>query len=96
MDLLEKDSLKLDWSFKNSLIKDIVMVRSNPSFLPLSKRGLLPPLTLRFLGAQGMAFLHNSAIESHGNLTAHTCLVDSRFMLKVKFDLTSCFHFRFH
>jgi serine/threonine protein kinase len=30
MDLLEKDSLKLDWSFKNSLIKDIVMVRMLP------------------------------------------------------------------
>ncbi|XP_055350346.1 atrial natriuretic peptide receptor 1-like [Paramacrobiotus metropolitanus] len=55
-DLLEKDSLKLDWSFKNSLIKDIVM---------------------------GMTYLHNSSIESHGNLTAHTCLVDSRFMLKI-------------
>ncbi|XP_055350308.1 atrial natriuretic peptide receptor 1-like [Paramacrobiotus metropolitanus] len=55
-DLLEKDSLKLDWSFKNSLIKDIVM---------------------------GMTYLHNSVIESHGNLSSHTCLVDSRFMLKV-------------
>ncbi|OWA52494.1 Atrial natriuretic peptide receptor 1 [Hypsibius exemplaris] len=63
MDLLEKDSLKLDWSFKNSLIKDIVM---------------------------GMAFLHGSAVESHGNLTAHTCLVDSRFMLKITdFGLTT-------
>ncbi|XP_055329218.1 atrial natriuretic peptide receptor 1-like isoform X2 [Paramacrobiotus metropolitanus] len=62
-DLLEKDSLKLDWSFKNSLIKDIVM---------------------------GMTYLHGSSIESHGNLTAHTCLVDSRFMLKVSdFGLTS-------
>ncbi|XP_055329216.1 atrial natriuretic peptide receptor 1-like [Paramacrobiotus metropolitanus] len=55
-DLLEKDSLKLDWSFKNSLIKDLVM---------------------------GMTYLQGTAIESHGNLTAHTCLIDSRFMLKI-------------
>ncbi|RXM92799.1 Interleukin enhancer-binding factor 2-like [Acipenser ruthenus] len=33
--------------------------------------------------AQGMAFLHNSVIVSHGNLKSSNCVVDSRFVLKI-------------
>ncbi|XP_014255995.1 atrial natriuretic peptide receptor 1 isoform X2 [Cimex lectularius] len=32
---------------------------------------------------KGMAFLHHSDIKSHGNLKSSTCLVDSRFVLKI-------------
>lgn len=32
---------------------------------------------------QGMLFLHNSAINAHGNLKSSNCVVDSRFVLKI-------------
>lgn len=32
---------------------------------------------------QGMSFLHNSMIVSHGNLKSSNCVVDSRFVLKI-------------
>ncbi|TMS01387.1 Atrial natriuretic peptide receptor 1 [Larimichthys crocea] len=32
---------------------------------------------------QGMLFLHNSVIVSHGNLKSSNCVVDSRFVLKI-------------
>ncbi|DAA26846.1 TPA: atrial natriuretic peptide receptor B-like [Bos taurus] len=32
---------------------------------------------------QGMAFLHNSIIASHGSLKSSNCVVDSRFVLKI-------------
>ncbi|OWA53707.1 Atrial natriuretic peptide receptor 1 [Hypsibius exemplaris] len=55
-DILNYSTLKLDWSFKNSLIKDIVF---------------------------GMTYLHTSPMISHGNLTSYTCLIDTRFTLKI-------------
>lgn len=33
--------------------------------------------------AQGMAYLHNSPIEFHGNLNSHNCVVNSRWVCKV-------------
>ncbi len=36
-----------------------------------------------FLFPQGMAFLHNSVIVSHGNLKSSNCVVDNRFVLKI-------------
>lgn len=33
--------------------------------------------------SQGMAFLHNSIIASHGSLKSSNCVVDSRFVLKI-------------
>ena len=30
-----------------------------------------------------MSFLHNSAIQYHGNLKSTNCVVDSRFVLKI-------------
>ena len=38
----------------------------------------LPPQT-----SQGMLFLHNGAICSHGNLKSSNCVVDGRFVLKI-------------
>ncbi|OQV12260.1 Atrial natriuretic peptide receptor 1 [Hypsibius exemplaris] len=55
-DVLDNEMFKLDWSFKNSLIRDVVF---------------------------GMTVLHTSPIVSHGNLTSHSCLIDSRFSLKI-------------
>ncbi|XP_053133430.1 atrial natriuretic peptide receptor 1 isoform X2 [Hemicordylus capensis] len=55
-DILENDSITLDWMFRYSLTNDIV---------------------------KGMLFLHNSAINSHGNLKSSNCVVDSRFVLKI-------------
>ncbi|XP_055349485.1 atrial natriuretic peptide receptor 1-like [Paramacrobiotus metropolitanus] len=55
-DVLDNEMLKLDWFFKNSLIRDIVM---------------------------GMTYIHLSPIHSHGFLTSFTCLVDTRFTLKI-------------
>ncbi|OQV18948.1 Atrial natriuretic peptide receptor 1 [Hypsibius exemplaris] len=31
----------------------------------------------------GMSYLHESPIESHGNLTSSNCVIDSRFVLKI-------------
>ncbi|OQV12266.1 Atrial natriuretic peptide receptor 1 [Hypsibius exemplaris] len=56
VDILTFSTMKLDWSFKNSLIKDIIF---------------------------GMAHIHTSPIGSHGNLNGYTCLIDSRFTLKI-------------
>lgn len=33
--------------------------------------------------SQGMLFLHNGAICSHGNLKSSNCVVDGRFVLKI-------------
>nr|XP_056709736.1 atrial natriuretic peptide receptor 1 [Euleptes europaea] len=55
-DILENDSITLDWMFRYSLTNDIV---------------------------KGMHFLHNSVIQSHGNLKSSNCVVDSRFVLKI-------------
>ena len=32
---------------------------------------------------QGMDYLHSSPLESHGALSAYTCMVDSRFTVKI-------------
>lgn len=32
---------------------------------------------------QGMLYIHNSEIRSHGNLKSSNCLVDARFVLKI-------------
>ena len=36
-----------------------------------------------FIHLQGMAYLHNSELRSHGNLKSSNCVVDSRFVLKI-------------
>ncbi|OQV13910.1 Atrial natriuretic peptide receptor 1 [Hypsibius exemplaris] len=55
-DVLENELIKLDCSFKYSIIKDI---------------------------SEGMGYLHESIIGSHGFLTGYNCSVDSRFLVKI-------------
>ncbi|OQV23264.1 Atrial natriuretic peptide receptor 1 [Hypsibius exemplaris] len=55
-EMLHSSTIKLDWTLKNSLIKDIIF---------------------------GMTYLHASSIASHGDLNSITCLVDTRFTLKI-------------
>ena len=51
------------------------------------ERGCPEPETIQshdlFYILQGMAFLHNSIIASHGSLKSSNCVVDSRFVLKI-------------
>ncbi|XP_067259449.1 atrial natriuretic peptide receptor 1 isoform X1 [Chanodichthys erythropterus] len=55
-DILKNESIKLDWTFKYSLMLDIV---------------------------KGMDYLHHSPLHCHGHLSSSSCVVDSRFVLKV-------------
>lgn len=130
-DILENDSITLDWMFKYSLINDIVKVSAvrcghpphstvtsadapllfSPSSLSSSSTisfyfhpsssttfsnffcyssssplifPLPPPFPdLFLLLVQGMLFLHNSVIFSHGKLKSSNCVVDNRFVLKI-------------
>lgn len=41
---------------------------------------------------QGMVFLHNSVILSHGKLKSSNCVVDNRFVLKITDYGLSSFH----
>ena len=50
-------------------------------FAPIFRNVLFSLNLSSFL--QGMAFLHNSVIGSHGNLKSTNCVVDSRFVLKI-------------
>lgn len=72
--LLYDDPIDLQWNFKCSLVKDLTAVRANV---------FQSKLLVRFSGFQGMVYLQNSAVASHGNLSSHSCLVDSKFVLKV-------------
>ena len=50
------------------------------------KEKLLPPSKLIHnsnKSPQGMCYIHNSELKSHGNLKSSNCLVDSRFVLKI-------------
>lgn len=48
------------------------------------KSNLAKLVTLRYVFCwQGMNYLHNSYIGSHGNLKSSNCVVDSRFVLKI-------------
>ncbi len=104
-DILENESITLDWMFKYSLVSDIVKVDAPLYFqiafifhdnfpnviqfifsdcaLSLPSSSLLCLFFPIFLFPQGMAFLHNSVIVSHGNLKSSNCVVDNRFVLKI-------------
>lgn len=89
-DILENDSITLDWMFRYSLTNDIV--KAGPGEPTGCGGGMLlwlwlcaPPIpkTPASCVLQGMLFLHNGAICSHGNLKSSNCVVDSRFVLKI-------------
>ena len=40
-------------------------------------------MVVDYRASQGMVYLHDSPLKSHGNLKACNCLVDSRWVLKV-------------
>lgn len=46
-------------------------------------RGTHTAASARSPPCQGMQFLHNGVIVSHGNLKSSNCVVDSRFVLKI-------------
>ncbi|NXF09476.1 ANPRB protein, partial [Smithornis capensis] len=80
-DVLENESINLDWMFRYSLINDIVKVLKGVAQGAGGGAGGIPDsLCLLF---QGMAFLHNSIIGHHGSLKSSNCVVDSRFVLKI-------------
>ncbi|OQV23852.1 Atrial natriuretic peptide receptor 1 [Hypsibius exemplaris] len=55
-DLIENESINLDWAFKFSLLNDI---------------------------SDGLIYIHNSPLKSHGRISSNNCLVDGRFILKI-------------
>lgn len=97
-DVMENDALKLDWPFRFSLTNDLISVKGHGpkfvQFIPFipfkirDKRRFLRELVCIdmicvWYFSQGMSYLHESPIESHGNLTSSNCVIDSRFVLKV-------------
>lgn len=38
---------------------------------------------MAFLFPQGMQYLHNSEIKSHGSLSSRNCVIDDRLLLKI-------------
>ncbi|XP_052677730.1 atrial natriuretic peptide receptor 1-like [Crassostrea angulata] len=64
-DILQNESIELDWTFKCSLIQDIMM---------------------------GMQFLHGSDVKVHGRLSSSACVVDGRFLLKLRCYGPKCFY----
>nr|AAN16469.1 receptor guanylyl cyclase GC-II [Manduca sexta] len=55
-DVLTADDIKLDWTFRLSLLTDLV---------------------------KGMRYLHASPLRVHGRLSSRSCVVDSRWVLRV-------------
>lgn len=80
-DILENDSITLDWMFKYSLINDIVKV--NSLLDPFSHFSATFLLHLLLSSRKGMVFLHSSSIFAHGKLKSSNCVVDKRFVLKI-------------
>ncbi|XP_072280882.1 guanylate cyclase 2G-like [Pyxicephalus adspersus] len=76
-DVLQNNDIELDWVFKLSFAYDIVNVSLLHLFLQWLKKGRL------FMAHEGMGFLHNSPLGSHGNLKPTNCLVDSRMQVKL-------------
>ncbi|KAM8870439.1 atrial natriuretic peptide receptor 1 isoform 6-T6 [Spinachia spinachia] len=81
-DILENDSITLDWMFKYSLIHDIVKVSHLLAFI-VRVQVCICTYTHLCVSPQGMLFLHNSVIVSHGKLKSSNCVVDNRFVLKI-------------
>ncbi|XP_041372122.1 atrial natriuretic peptide receptor 1-like [Gigantopelta aegis] len=72
-DVLQNDSIKLDWMFRLSLLRDIVRVTYH----------ILHHILRIHAIPNGMTFLHQSPIKIHGRLRSTNCLVDRKFVLKI-------------
>ena len=56
------------------------------SFTPRLLSIFIPHIRLPFnfnISQQGMHYIHNSELKTHGNLKSSNCIVDSRFVLKI-------------
>jgi len=69
-DVISLEGLHMDWDFKLALINDLVKVSRVEH-------------TVSHYFLQGMKFLHSSPIDYHGWLTSRSCVIDSRWILKV-------------
>lgn len=79
---MKNESVKLNWLFMYSLIKDLVDVTNNCYLVKHTQLKLI-------LCYQGMEYLHFIPIGSHGRLKPSNCVIDSRWVLKVTdFGLT--------
>lgn len=74
-DIIENEDIKLDDLFIASLIHDLIKV----SYICLSM--FLPLIVTVTL--QGMIYIHDSALNFHGNLKSSNCVVTSRWMLQI-------------
>ncbi|GAU92601.1 hypothetical protein RvY_04658 [Ramazzottius varieornatus] len=73
--LLEKDSVTLDWAFRYSIISEIV----EANLIYHLGRGLRDV----DLNQLGMIFLHSSKFKSHGRLCSLNVLINGRMVAKV-------------
>ncbi|KAH7950051.1 hypothetical protein HPB49_019002 [Dermacentor silvarum] len=72
-DLLDNEDIRLDNMFVASLVDDLVRIVCEK----------IHHHSYILLVVQGMLFLHESPVRSHGDLRSANCLVDSRWVLKV-------------
>ncbi|OQV15546.1 Atrial natriuretic peptide receptor 2 [Hypsibius exemplaris] len=75
------------------LIGDICQKGTLESMLRLDTLHLDDPFKFSLINdlVTGMTYLHSTAIVSHGNLTDQSCLIDSRFVLKISSHGLGCF-----
>ncbi|OQV15545.1 Atrial natriuretic peptide receptor 1 [Hypsibius exemplaris] len=75
------------------LIGDICQKGTLESMLRLDTLHLDDPFKFSLINdlVTGMTYLHSTPIVSHGNLTDQSCLIDSRFVLKISSHGLGCF-----
>ncbi|OQV15547.1 Atrial natriuretic peptide receptor 1 [Hypsibius exemplaris] len=75
------------------LIGDICQKGTLEEMLRLDTLNLDEPFKFSLINdlVTGMTFLHSTPIVSHGNLTDLSCLIDSRFVLKISGHGLGCF-----
>ena len=84
-DVLQNRDFTLDTIFIASLVADLIKVYS-PFTSQCSKNTQKPQHNANVTSYdhfQGMIFLHDGEIISHGNLKSSNCLVDSRWVLQI-------------
>ena len=104
---MQNESIELDWTFKCSLIQDIIMVNKFISLcadkyqilviFPSPVKSLFQLIPNKrfhhcFYHTKGMNYLHGSDIKIHGRLSSSACVVDGRFLLKLRCYGPKCFY----